>query len=258
MTSSQKIIAALVFGLAIVLVFSLKTKKSALKNDSDNISKESIPAEPPPSRTQKNSSNKNYVSQSVQNSAKSSATATPSAAPINAKSLTKEEIASVDKLAKVMVSALQTSTTAKKISEHLKAAGLEPSLTENSNPSTGRMAILRTKNTLVGTRYFHSQIFSADKGKDELVQHVSFEIRPGADSMKRAQQIVGQSLPKNSQVITDNPDYKLWRLPSGYITWIKTMTKEDLKDDPFNAYTSQDVGTIRIVTEQDIEENHQH
>ena len=44
-------------------------------------------------------------------------------------------------------------------------------------------------------------------------------------------------------------------MANGRNVYVKRMSLEDLKDHPFNAYTSQDVGTVRVVHEQEIHED---
>jgi hypothetical protein len=51
---------------------------------------------------------------------------------------------------------------------------------------------------------------------------------------------------------TSRDGYALWKLSDGRILWVKRMDMDDLKDDPFNAYSADDVGTIRVAVESEI------
>ena len=55
-----------------------------------------------------------------------------------------------------------------------------------------------------------------------------------------------------SSAAVEKPDYHLWNLPNGYILWVKKLDSSDLLDNPFNAYSSADIGTIRVAVEQEI------
>jgi hypothetical protein len=135
--------------------------------------------------------------------------------------------------------------------EQLENWGLAPKIAKDSNEYTGTMAVIRTGNTLPGTRYFHAQYFSDENGENHL-QHMSFEFRPGPDAFNQAIKKVRQrfSLPEKPNY--QKGDFVSWNLDNGYIVWVKKMGAEDLKDDPFNAYTIEDTGTIRVAMEIEI------
>ena len=48
------------------------------------------------------------------------------------------------------------------------------------------------------------------------------------------------------------PDFVKWDLDEHRIIWVKKMGAEDLRDDPFNAYTAADIHTIRVAVEPEI------
>lgn len=246
MTRSHKQILLLGLFLIAALVITFKTDKKEI----------SAPIELEPTETE------SQVTQEA-----SPATPTLESKPIATKTvpairdskkptnLSQKELISLSQLTQVMKMAVSPKATSQQMSAQLKKLGLTVLPSKDSNPSTGQMTILRTENALEGTRYFHSQSF-LNEGKDEFFQHISFELRPSPDSLENAIISVKHHLPKDSQLAVNRPDYKLWKHSEGYITWIKVMTSEDLKGDPFNAYTAADVGTVRIVTELDIEEDH--
>lgn len=126
----------------------------------------------------------------------------------------------------------------------------QPVITHDSNSVTGEMAIVRTKKPLPGTRYFHAQFFNNEDGQP-FVQHMSFEFKPGPTAMADAVQAVHSAFGVQSPE-TQREGYAKWDLPDGHILWVKKMDRDDLKDDPFNAYSDSDVGTVRVVLEAEI------
>lgn len=127
-----------------------------------------------------------------------------------------------------------------------------PQVYVDKQSDAGEMRIIRARYPLSGTRYLHAQFFTDENGQPHL-QHLSFEFRPGDNAFANAVAEV------QSQIVNGAPDiaipdaYAKWDLAdAGYILWIKTMTLEDLEDDPFNSYTSDDVGTVRVVLEEEI------
>ena len=137
------------------------------------------------------------------------------------------------------------------LKETLTKRGLEVVSTVDSNPYTGSLTVIRTNNSLPGTRYFHAQIFTDENNKD-FVQHMSYEYRPSenafAEAVAAAKKTFG--LTKVADVRKDG--FYSWNTDDGYIIWVKRMEKEDLKNDPFNAYTDADIGTVRTAKELEI------
>lgn len=138
--------------------------------------------------------------------------------------------------------------------DQLKAWELKPTVARDENPHTGSMTIIRTKNTLPGTRYFHAQYFSDENNEDHL-QHMSFEFRPGPDAFSKAIDSVSRQLKIKNEPSMKKDDFISWNQDNGYVVWIKKMNQEDMKDDPFNAYTKDDVGTIRVAIELEIHDH---
>ncbi len=143
---------------------------------------------------------------------------------------------------------------AKDLIEQLQRSDEQPVVTRDANADTGEMVIVRTQKPLEGTRYFHAQYFSDEQGKG-FVQHMSFEFQPGEHAMEDAASAVLSSFPELGTPQTSPNGFVRWNLNENYIVWIKRMTAEDLQDDPFNAYTSADVGTIRVAVELEIHEH---
>ncbi|MCO5141592.1 MAG: hypothetical protein M9962_00715 [Oligoflexia bacterium] len=143
--------------------------------------------------------------------------------------------------------------------QNLKKLGLKPIVAQDFNPDTGKLVITRTENTLDGITNFHSQVFQ-EENQEALAQHTSFNIRPAKDSKEIATKLLeetfGASLGKPT---FERPDFSQWNLPGGYVAWIKVMSAEDLKDDPFNAYDiTKDVGTLAVAIEQDPHQDKSH
>jgi hypothetical protein len=161
-----------------------------------------------------------------------------------------DERASLSNMTNTLERFIRPQASISDLINHLRRSRQNPLATHNSNPYTGEMAIVRTERPLPGTRYFHAQYFKGDDGSG-FVQHMSFEFQPGPNSMAEAIASVRKSFSLNEPNITKN-DYVQWHLDKGYILWVKKMAADDLKNDPFNAYTLADVGTIRVAVELEI------
>ncbi len=147
--------------------------------------------------------------------------------------------------------------TPQQLAARLKTAGLQPQVVVDANPDTGKMTVTRTKNTLPGTRYFHAQIVETESG-ESLVQHMSFEVRPGPDSMVVATARVREMFPDLGTPNIQREDYLFWR-KDGRVVSLKRMNEEDLKHNYFNAHSKEDVGTVWVTIEIDPEEDgHEH
>jgi hypothetical protein len=141
----------------------------------------------------------------------------------------------------------------------LDSLELEPLRSLQETGSGGNMATVRTKSSLKGTRYFHAQFFTDENGK-EYLQHMSFEMGP-KEPFERVRELAKAYL--SAKVISEisKPNYQLWKMDNGYNVWVKTLSKEELQGDPFNAYSASDVGTKRIVIEEEIhpdQDEHKH
>lgn len=147
----------------------------------------------------------------------------------------------------------------KSFRDKLKKLNLTPSLNVNTNPYTGSMSIIRTKDNLPGTRYIHAQYVTGSNGNEGL-QHLSFEYRPGPNALQRASEAVKSIFGIEGKPVQSKGDFVSYKLTEDYIIWLKRMGEDDLKDDPFNAYTKNDVGTIRVAIELEIhgDENDSH
>ncbi|MBT7608306.1 MAG: hypothetical protein HN576_01025 [Bacteriovoracaceae bacterium] len=127
---------------------------------------------------------------------------------------------------------------------------LAPILKEDSNGDTGSMTVIRTEKTLPGSRYFHAQYFSDSNG--QTLQHLSFEFRPGPGAMEKAVATVIKEFNIQTDPTMKKDGFISWNKNNRYTIWIKRLTLEDFKGDPFNAYVPDDVGTIRVAMELEI------
>ncbi|MCB0379164.1 MAG: hypothetical protein KDD33_11795, partial [Bdellovibrionales bacterium] len=139
----------------------------------------------------------------------------------------------------------------------LKHLQLDPVIAKDSNPYTGDMHIIRTYKSLPGTRYFHAQYFSEKGGKPQL-QHVSFEFRPGPGALKDVVSTLQKTLPEIGVPTEEDKEFYQWHFASDYVLWVKQLGKEDLIGDSFNAYSPDDLGTIRIALELEIHSDDHH
>ena len=178
-------------------------------------------------------------------------TPSPFTSPIpGEKDMTKKEV-SLTRMAMALASfsspKLQQPMT---LVKDLDKAGLKPVVSQDFNEDTGKMLIMRTNEVMEGTRYFHAQYFE-DENKKPFLQHMSFEVQPAPDAMDNATRAIEKAFGDLGKPDTEKSDYRKWKTDNGYVVWIKKMGKEDLKGDPYNAYTKDDVGTIRVAVEED-------
>lgn len=134
----------------------------------------------------------------------------------------------------------------------LKTQDQKPVLYRDSNPYTGDMFIVRTESPFPRTRYFHAQYFNDEQGQP-VPQHISFDFQKGEGSMAEVVSAVGQAFPDLGQPAIARDSYMLWHVGEDRILWVKKLDASDLQDEPFNAYSRDDVGTIRVAMELDIE-----
>lgn len=174
---------------------------------------------------------------------------TPSSADLSA-----DELASLAKMTLTLFNFTQADSRLQDLLQFLEGSGQKPVVVNNTNADTGEMAIVRTGSPLPGTRYFHAQYFS-DAGENGFVQHMSFELKSGPGAMTSAEVAVQNNFPNLPNPKRRTADYIQWDLPNGQILWIKKLAAIDLKDNPFNAYTAGDVGTIRVAVELEIHDD---
>jgi hypothetical protein len=154
----------------------------------------------------------------------------------------------MQKLANVLFEFSRPSQSFSHLIQYLRDSGQEPFVARDKNESTGELMIVRTKSPFPGTRYFHAQYFS-DNGQDRFMQHMSFEIPSGPMAMSEAVQAVKKSFPGLNQPKVQSSDFTAWDAGDGFTVWVKRLNAEELKDNPFNAYTKDDAGTVRIAIE---------
>jgi len=135
----------------------------------------------------------------------------------------------------------------------LKARKTAPYLMRDENPYTGTLKVVRTKNTLPGTRYFHAQIFKDEEGLD-FVQHMSFEFRPGDASFDGVKAALMKSLGITGSPTMQKDGFISWK-KGAYSIWAKRMGLEDFKNNTFNAHEKKDVGTIWVAMELEIHDH---
>lgn len=140
---------------------------------------------------------------------------------------------------------VQPGATPRQLVRDLYRAGLEPVSSAHTNEETGTLTIVRTEGTLPGTRYFHAQFMTDENGKPYL-QHMSFEFRPGPDSMEKAILAVQDTFNLRGAPSTETPDFREWH-KDGRTLWIKRVTDlDELKSDHFNARGPEDRGVIVV------------
>jgi hypothetical protein len=164
----------------------------------------------------------------------------------------KEVIASLNKMSGILAQFTSDQKSLEDLVATLKAQKQEPFIVKDKNEYTGEMIIVRTKNPPTGTRYFHAQYFT-DESKERFVQHMSFEFRPSATAMDDAIKAVHTAFPNLGSPETQNHDFIQWNLGTGQVLWLKRLGQDDIIENPFNAYSESDIGSIRIAVELELE-----
>ncbi len=172
------------------------------------------------------------------------------AVPVRTLATTESEQASLSRLSELLAEYSKPAVRLKDLVQQLDKDGQAPLVTHDSNEATGEMAIVRTQSPLPGTRYFHAQFFN-DGDYNSFAQHISFEYRPSPSALKEAIASIRRTFSLGEPEVS-REDYAKWKLDDGHIIWVKKMAHEDLKDDPFNAYTEADIGTVRVAVEAEI------
>lgn len=171
-------------------------------------------------------------------------------APLVDQPLAENEKESISSLLELMAAKEKLGKDPQRLFDALGKAGLEPRAARDANEYTGAMLVVRTNNALPGTRYFHAQVFQ-DEGQPGHMQHASFEIRPGSDSMSTALSLVQKTHPQLGVPSILRDDYVLWK-NNGRVVSVKRLGADDL-DSHFNAHSAEDVGSVWVVSEDEPE-----
>lgn len=169
--------------------------------------------------------------------------------------LNDQEIKSVSRLTSFFgkLSTAKTSSV-QGVVNNIKALGLTPQKTIDENPYTGRLTIIRTANALQGTRYLHVQMPGINP-KDEFVQHMSFQIRPGKDSFDKAVAMMQKSLPKGSKIQEQSSEFVKWSIEGGKEARVEILnTMDQLHSSKYDAVSKDDLGTVKVTVEIAIHE----
>lgn len=176
--------------------------------------------------------------------------------PTSAATQPQKDLESLEDMSRTLFQFTRPESRLVDLVQYLESSRQQPQVTHDSNPDTGEMVIVRTRSPLPGTRYFHAQYFS-DENNKSFVQHMSFEFKPGPTAMNDALNAVENAFPNLPDPKVRKGDFIQWEVPGGYVLWIQKMKSQDLQDDPFNAYTEKDVGTIRVAMELEIHGEHE-
>ncbi len=142
---------------------------------------------------------------------------------------------------------------------------LSPEMMEDSNEYTGTMLMIRTKKGLPGTRYYHAQ-YMGDNKDNTLLQHMSYEFKPGPNSMARAIQSAESTYQLSNKKIHRDGDFITYDIGTEgtHELSIEKANWESLKNDPFNAHSKEDVGTVitrielKVHSDDESDPTHQH
>lgn len=133
----------------------------------------------------------------------------------------------------------------------LEKRRLRPLVVKDFNSETGTMYIVRTENRHPGIRYFHAQ-YVDDSFSRPLLQHISFEVKPSANAREQVVQMIQQKFVDLGEPVFQNPTFTAWHVSSDYYLGVKIMDEIDLVSDEYNAYTTEDMGTIKVSMEWEV------
>lgn len=161
-----------------------------------------------------------------------------------------QEIASLGRYSKALYLFSSSEQRPEFLVKKLSDAGLKPLVVQDFNEFTGKMIVVRTDETLPGTRYFHAQYFE-DENKQPFLQHMSFEFRPNEKSLDEAVTEIKKAFPPSlgePQYCIKN--YAAWE-HGDYTVHCKRLTKEDIEnDDPNRARSEEDINAVKCSVEQ--------
>lgn len=179
----------------------------------------------------------------------------------NGPASSEDEQRNLESMVQVIFDYTQANRRMTELLTYLKNSGQRPFVNRNTNPYTGTLYMIRTQRPFPGTRYFHAQYFTDENG-EPFVQHMSFEFRPGASSYQQAVQTLQSLYPHIGEPYVQVSDFTAWHLPDGLHAYVKVLSEEDIQDHPYNSYSPEDVGTVKVAIEIDIhsedEEGHGH
>lgn len=249
-----KIILAVSF-LSLAVYFLSSSQREESSSDAPTVSNEALQAlkeDSSPEQSQKKNINEKM---SPDNQADAESQKTQEKLSLAAleefDQISKEQKESLIVQASILKDFATRQTRSDALIEKLQDLEVEPLVMNDENPYTGSMKIVRSRSPMPGTRYFHAQYFDNEQN-EEYVQHMSFEFRPGKQSFEAVKKSIELAF-ELKDPIEDKEGFISWRQGEDYIVWIKKMDKNDIqKDDPFNAYNKQDVGTIRVAKELEI------
>lgn len=161
-----------------------------------------------------------------------------------------QELESLDRYAKALYLFSSNDQRPEALVQKLTEAELKPLVLQDFNDVTGKMIVIRTEETLPGTRYFHAQYFE-DEDKKPFLQHMSFEFRPGEKTLDQAIEAVRKAFPKSiGPVQRCTRDYGAWEY--GEMTaWCHELGQIDIENDDANrARSKEDIGAVKCAIEQ--------
>lgn len=145
--------------------------------------------------------------------------------------------------------------------DYFEEEKLQPEMSKTSNEYTGTMMMIRTQKSIPGVRYFHAQ-YMGDDPEHTFLQHFSYEFRPSSNSMERSIQSAEGTFSLSNKKIYREGDFITYDIGEDgqYELSIEKADWESLKNDPYNAHSKDDVGTVitRIELKIHDKEDHDH
>ncbi len=152
---------------------------------------------------------------------------------------------SMHKMNQKLQQVFENKTEPRELITFFEEENLAPEMSVNSNEYTGTMMMIRTEKSMPGARYFHAQ-YMGDDPEHTFLQHFSYQFKPGPKSLERAIMSAEGTFPLANKKIHRDGDFITYDIGDDgkYELSIEKANWESLKDDPYNAHTKEDVGTI--------------
>lgn len=140
----------------------------------------------------------------------------------------------------------------------LEEQGLSPKINKKSNSFLGVTWEIRTNKSLPGTRYYNAQ-YDGDDEDHLFLKYLSYEYAPGEKSFEQVIKSLENSYSiKNKDIISPGENVHLFieRDHVPYTITIKKMNLYDINNDPTYPHTEDDIGTISVRLQLNMEDEH--
>lgn len=154
---------------------------------------------------------------------------------------------SLSKVITMMREFIVTGANSSMMYSQLKESGQNPDISAMSNPDTGSLITITTREPLFGTRYFRS-VFESN-GRNELMDFITFEFRPGERALEEAEETV-RAIFNVGEPRSREGDVVVYNIDDSYEIMINRIVEDHLLGEPTRRrYTREDLGVIEVTVQ---------